>query len=686
MKLSRTQIETLKSLYNHTYPEPLGGIIIVIVSLFSFGVLLGGLGYFQDDWHHVFYYYHEEIDGLARFFMTDNRPFATWVYSFLFNVLGVSPASWHWQLMVVRLCTTLVFWLLCRQIWPTEKLTTLWLGIFFAVHPVFTLQALSVAYSLHWASYLISMISFLFMAMALRKPEKRNLYVFISLVTQLAHLVLIEYFAGLEIFRVFIIWLLLKDTLEPITRIQKTIKVWLPFLFVLALYAAYRLSFNQIYGFERFEFALINLFIDSPLNGLIRLIQISIQDLIYVSITPWYTALNPANFEMNRPSTWIMIASAAGTAIGISFLISRIRFNEPEKRASKTPITLLMFGGLAILLALFPTWLPGFSIYEKNPLWSSRFAIPAMVGASMALVGVATLFIENRLRRNIFLSILLGISVGFHIHTARNFNQSWEKQVQLYWQLWWRMPSLETGTLIAADSEILPFMGDTPTAYAINLIYAKTTLPGSADYWFTPGYSQINIDTFFNGEPANITKYSTTFSAHSNKVLAITFEPQSQQCMWVMRPEYRELPDLPETAYRWMAYSNLSLIHNQPIHTPPAEIFGNEPAHLWCYYYQKADLALQTNDWNKIKFLWEEASSSGLRPANGVELLPFIQAYAYLNEWQQAYDLTIRASVLPPRTRSLLCFTWETIASRTDDTLDKNEVIRQVKNRLSCQN
>jgi len=32
----------------------------------------------------------------------------------------------------------------------------------------------------------------------------------------------------------------------------------------------------------------------------------------------------------------------------------------------------------------------------------------------------------------------------------------------------------------------------------------------------------------------------------------------------------------------------------------PEDIFGKEPPHTWCYYYEKAELARQAGDWEQV--------------------------------------------------------------------------------------
>jgi hypothetical protein len=69
--------------------------------------------------------------------------------------------------------------------------------------------------------------------------------------------------------------------------------------------------------------------------------------------------------------------------------------------------------------------------------------------------------------------------------------------------------------------------------------------------------------------------------------------------------------------------------------TPPAIVFGKEPAHGWCYYYQKADLARQRGDWIQIPNLLKAALDNGNYPEDGLEWMPFLQASAVLGKVEQ---------------------------------------------------
>ena len=89
--------------------------------------------------------------------------------------------------------------------------------------------------------------------------------------------------------------------------------------------------------------------------------------------------------------------------------------------------------------------------------------------------------------------------------------------------------------------------------------------------------------------------------------------------------------------------ANVSRISAQapnPDFAPDPAIFGSEPAHTWCYYFEKADLARQYSDWQTILKLQTEANQKGYTPTNDAEYLPFIEANVQTGNWQTAIDLS----------------------------------------------
>ena len=76
-------------------------------------------------------------------------------------------------------------------------------------------------------------------------------------------------------------------------------------------------------------------------------------------------------------------------------------------------------------------------------------------------------------------------------------------------------------------------------------------------------------------------------------------------------------------------YSEIGSVLTDVSAPRPAEfIFGPEPAHTWCYYYQQADLALQEGNWEEIVRIGDQVTRLDLSPDDRIEWAPFLQAYA----------------------------------------------------------
>ncbi len=694
-------------------PAWAGPLLLFVTCFFTFGILMAGLGFFQDDWHHVYYAFSEGADGLTRFLFTDSRPLAFMVYVPFFKLLGFAPANWHWSLMGLRFLTVLAFWFSIRMVWPNLTGMATWLALFFAVYPAYTLQSLSVAYSLHWFLYLVFMLSMLLMLLAARRPRAFVPYTGLAIILQMFHLLMIEYYAGLEFIRLIFLWFLFRE-LPFAERFKKVFKQWLPYLVVLTLYTYYRLSYSNLFGYDRFTPILLINLLQSPLSGSLAFLQVTLQDSIFVLFSPWSAAIDPAFIDFNRSFTFAFLAIITGFAVLSYVVVSRIEKNKtqaPENSEDRTTAShreIVLTGALGLFAALLPSWLAGLYLFSKNPMWSGRLALPALLGASMILTGLVYWLIEKPAYRHLVLSLLFGLAIGYQAQTAHDFQLSWDKQLQFYWQMHWRAPGLLPNTLIASDTEILPYMGYYPTAFALNVLYgqpsgtqptahaASEQTPSKPDYWFNAGSEHINWIPFGQGQPAGFFKYSSTFSATQQQVVSITFEPQQQQCLWVLRPSYQEIRFLTPDAYRWMDLSNLDRIIPSPENgiasgfpnlnfAPPAAVFGNEPERSWCYYYEKADLASQQSDWKSITRLWQEAKSRGYRPRTSVELVPFIEAFARSGDWKTAQELTSNANVYPPRAQSLLCSLWKKIEISTPSDGQRDTTIAQLKNKLGCQ-
>ncbi len=675
---------TFRRLRDARWPD--WGFLLLLLALcfYCFGVLLSRLGYFQDDWHHVFQAYWYGPEGLRRFLLTDRGPFSYLVYVPFFKVLGFVPARWHWSLMVLRFLTAAAFWFSMRQVWPRQAELAGWLALLFLVYPIFTLQPLAVAYTLHWSMYLVFMLSLALMLYAARQGRGWVWLTVLALALEGMHLVCIEYFAGLELTRPVFLWLLYAG-LPRRDRWTKTLRTALPYLVLVLLYSVYRSAYASVYGFDRFQaLHALTAYIQAPLAGLERLAQYMLQDFVFITLSPWHSAIDPAVIDLSRSSTYLIFGSMIAFAIGAYLLMSRLKPAPVDAGSAPRGRDIAAAGVLVVVLSMLPFWTTGFSIFQKNQLWSDRLALAAMPGAALLVAGLVYALAESGHSRRLVLSALLGLAISQPVQTARSYEDSWRKQLDLYWQLHWRVPSLRTNTMLVSDQEILFFMGIYPTAFALNVLYPQKQAWPQASYWFDAGMEHIRWDAFSAGEPTVLQKYTEVFQASRDGVLAITFEPRQGQCLRVLRPEYADLPELSDTAKTWLSVSDPGRIQATPVVVPPPAIFGREPAHGWCYYYESADLARQFGEWQKVLELWRQSQQAGVRSENSIELMPFIEALARTGQWDQARSLTKQAGRLPDRSASALCRLWDELGSSTAPSPQRDAALARASADLTC--
>ena len=217
------------------------------------------------------------------------------------------------------------------------------------------------------------------------------------------------------------------------------------------------------------------------------------------------------------------------------------------------------------------------------------------------------------------------IQIGLnHVYQADSLRDFW-------WQVSWRAPQIEKGTTLIADYSLM----STPEDYVIwgpaNLIYfpeiqetvpIKIQLPAS----ILVEENVMNILGSGVGYPRD--RRGNYVREDFTAVLVMT-QPTSDSCVRILDGSMPELSPLDR--YEVMLTAPYSLIGNvnmaatsQPL---PEDIFGPEPVHGWCYYYQKFALASQMGDWASAITLGEEATSKGFRPFDPVEWTPLLRAY-----------------------------------------------------------
>ncbi|HEX2980779.1 MAG TPA: hypothetical protein VHO48_10990 [Anaerolineaceae bacterium] len=117
---------------------------------------------------------------------------------------------------------------------------------------------------------------------------------------------------------------------------------------------------------------------------------------------------------------------------------------------------------------------------------------------------------------------------------------------------------------------------------------------------------------------------------------------------------------------------------------PPEAVFGPEPPHTWCYYFEKADLARQMGDWDQVIAWGEQAAQQGFAPAEPTEKLIFAEAYARRARWQDAARLVEDAIQERSFLKSEVCKLWWRVARETPASPENQAALDGAYRQFQC--
>ncbi len=647
-------------------------IWLLILLLLSFGPLLPWLGFYWDDWPVILTGRLQGAAGFWQFYQYD-RPISAWTYAVTFPLLGSQPLNWHIFTLLLRWGTTAALWWTFLQVWPDRRREAAWTAALFAVYPVFIQQPISVAYSQHWICYLLFCFSLGAMVKAWRVFRTNRALALVwaggAMAASLLQLLTMEYFAGVELLRPVLLWFLLnEEEKSPWKKIAGVLRGWLPYLLALTLFSIWRIFFLKFPGEDANSPGLLMRMFTKPAGSILRFCQIALQDTTHLLLSVWANILAPANIDLAdrfNLFSWVWVILVAAVA----FLILRRQKSPVEEAGNRRWSRQAMAaGGFAVLLGMLPVWFTDRQIIVG--LYSNRFGLAAMLGASLFVTGLFEEIVAKKIQRVILLSLLIGLAAGAHLRVANEYRWSWVQQKRFYWNLAWRAPQIQPGTAITPEGEILNYVGIYSTAAGINLLYPPDGSSTKLPYWFYSlgrEYEYI-IEDFQKGMPLGTNFRNYSFQGNSKNILVVLYHPSDHDCMEVLTAKDANAPGVPEVSALAATNTNLSLIRD--ITTPgypPEDIFGPEPAHGWCYLYEKADLARQLENWEEVAQLGDQAGKDGYTPLTpdsdtAFEWLPFIEGYARMNRWQEAQEISLVAWQEDRQIDARMCSLWKDLA------------------------
>lgn len=654
---------------SHTVP-----VFIVLLCFLSLGLIIPWLGLYWDDWPVMLA---SRVQGLGVFwdFYRGERPFSAWTYLTFIPLLGTRPWVWHVFSLFLRDLTVVGFWASLNGLWPRRIFENTLATALFAVYPVFIQQPVAVAFSQHWICYVLYIFSLWAMIQAARQAKFFWLWTLVGVLAASLHMLTMEYFWGLELVRPAVLWFL-SDPASPATRqrVRRTFGMWLPYLAILAGVVIWRMFFMEIVEQDPNTPQLLYNLGSSPFSTLAHLAQVGLQDFIHNTFGAWFATLDPAEIDFSDRPVLFSWGIAALTASLSGWYLFHLRTDvEAETKVSSASSTssdgwryqALVLGLLATFLGPLPVWLK--ARQALIGLYSSRFALAAMFGLAILVVVFLDWLTARRKVQIILVASLLGLASGYHVRVATGYYRSTLRQNDFYWQLYWRAPQIEPGTAVLSADELFLYVGRASTAVALNLLYPQPEAyrgTYQVGYWFLEldhDVGDAQVPKLARGKLLARTFRTFNFSGSSLDSLVVYYKPGAGRCLWVLAPQDQDNPEIPALTRAALPVSNLGRIQPGPAKPgyPPTDLFGAEPAHTWCYFYQKAELARQQGNWQAVMQLDQEARLLNQKAQNAYELTAFIEAFLQMGRWQDAVQYSQEALALENEIAPRLCRLWK---------------------------
>ena len=631
---------------------------LFLLTLLTYGLMLPWTGFYWDDWPFAWI---ENFLGPAEFVpaFTPFRPFLGPIFFGTTSLLPPNPLWWQSLALVLRFTLAWTAWWTFKSIWPKARWQTLTAGLFFLVFP---------AYSQHWVAYthinqewipfLFYLLSFGLTVKAFRTPEKSTHFTGLALVCMILGIFPTEYFATQEPLRILFLWALVaEETVGFWARIRRILRLWWPYLVVWLANAIWLVYYYRFGEYASYGVSSIG---DTSALHLV----LAMADAIWkAGLYSWGQLLVLAGQSMRNPSTLLALGLSAFSFVMLSVYLSKLDL-PGDGAKSNWGWQAVLFGLIGILIGRIPSWAAGLPLTLQSI--DDRFMVSMMIGGGLFIAGLLDLLFGKSRWKIYPVAFVLALGIGQQVYTANDFRRDWTRQQDIFWQMTWRIPQLEPGTVLLTHELPLNYETDMGLTAPLNWIYAPDYTRGALPYALL--YTRTRLDRPSLPALAPDTEIDFNFRTvdfHGSTSQAVTILVTPNACLRVLDSVYTG-GDTYERQPRYLrdaiplSDTTLILAEAEPPEMP-VSLFGKEPPHAWCYYFEKAELARQIGDWQTVVNLGNKARAQGFSPGDALEWLPFIEGYVITGDYQSAREISTLAYQDDSRPRKGLCYTWKRI-------------------------
>jgi hypothetical protein len=669
-------------------------LLLLLVCILSYGILIPTLGLYWDGWPYMWQYHVFGPNGFPQFVSSD-RPHSAWIFMLITWLFGTRLIWYHLAVFLFHWLAACFIWWTLNLLWSKKWLSNAIAALFFVIYPGFLQQPISLPYTHHISHMALFFFSVWGMLFSLQNPRKFWWLTSICVLTSTVVNFSLEYFTPLEILRPIFIFIYLKRTDSRKTfSFWKVIKYWLPYLGGLLFFLSWRIL---VFKFPTYSPKLMDQFTSlSGTNSSVSL-TILVQSFITVSVAAWSKVFHvPSISEFGTAATYLDVCLVGFSVLVIFFVLylleKKVRGEKKHQLVDQSNYVkqMILIGLLSIILPALMYWVLKLPILVDFA-WD-RLNLSFVFGVSILMTGLLELLQKVPWLKILIASSLISLAIGFHFQNGMSFKRDWESFQDFFWQLTWRAPDMEKGTVILTTNFPLRYYSDNSLTAPLNWTYDPENITAQLNYlfYFTDvRLKSQRLSSLDKNQPIEQPFRSFYFEGNTNNSLVIKYSPPG--CLQVLDTEFANsgiLPNLTQLEADGIQLSNLAQIEPDPQNPkrPPQEFFSKEPEHGWCYFFEKADLARQMKDWQTIVEFGMEAKKLSLQPRNPSEWLPFIEAYFRLGKVEDAKSLVDLSIQKNEKYLPGICYTWKRM--QKDTQIDESIIgqILQMEAEYNCPN
>lgn len=660
-------------------------ILLLLGTVLAYGLLAPQVGFYWDDMPMSWIRYQFGPAAMARYF-SSNRPVWGLLYQLTTSIFPHIPIYWQIFALFWRWITALLVWGMVGQLWPARRQFALAVSLFFLLYPGFNQQWGAFLYSHFFIVLSFFLFSFLLMLWSFRYPKFFWPLTAAGMLFSALNLWMMEYFFVLELFRPFVIFYFVAQNISPEAKHDArhltldAFKKWLPYLVVFLADVYWRLFVfnNQIY-----QTTLITDLKSAPLATAWTLAKTVLSNLWLVVVQAWLQIFQFPNPVVDGLRT-VIFYNAVVLAVLVLVLVILLSWTPDrvpkQRREALWPIGL---GLVAMLTAGWPFWLVEMPVSLSYP--ANRFTLPFMFGASLLLAGLLEL-IPVRIRYTLTVA-LVALAAGRQALWADSFRRDWDTQKAMFWQMFWRAPGLQPNTLVLMNQGPLNYYADNSLAAALNWIYDPNNHSDQIHYAFFFPTNRLggSLAALQPGLPVQYDYLAGMFNGNTSQTVAFYYQPPG--CLHLLDPEIdsqnRLIPDA--SMMREAARLSSSEWITTASTASMPEIYGLEPRHAWCYYFEQADLARQMADWPRVASLGDIAFNLKDHPNDPTERFVFIEGYAHEGNWEKVTELSMQSFKFSPNyVGPLLCQLIDRMELEVTASNVKESSLNDLRTKFSC--